>query len=55
MAKTFIIRDFPEELHKDAKIAAVLEGITLKELILRAIRRYVELLKDDQPAESEGR
>ena len=55
MGKTYIIRDFPEELHKDAKIAAVLEGITLKELILRAVRRYVELLKDDQPAESEGR
>ena len=45
MAKTFIIRNFPEELHKDAKIIAVMEGVTLQELILRAIRLYVERVK----------
>jgi predicted HicB family RNase H-like nuclease len=47
MAKTFIIRNFPEELHKDAKICAVMEEVTLQELILRAIKLYVERAKAD--------
>ena len=45
MAKTYIIKNFPEELHRDAKIAAVLQDITLRELILRAVQRYVDGLK----------
>ena len=48
MAKTFIIRNFPEELHRDAKICAVMEGATLQDLILRAIRLYVERIKAEQ-------
>ena len=48
MAKTFIIRNFPEDLHKDAKICAVLENVTLQELILRAIKLYVERMKAGQ-------
>jgi hypothetical protein len=46
MAKTFIIRNFPTELHKDAKICAVMEGVTLQALILQAIKLYVERIKD---------
>jgi len=45
MAKTFIIRNFPEELHKEAKICAVMEGVTLEQLILKAIKAYVERVK----------
>jgi len=37
----FMIRDFPDELHKQAKIRSVEEGITLHELILKAIREYL--------------
>jgi hypothetical protein len=47
MAKTFIIRNFPEELHKDAKICAVLKGVTLQELILRALKLLVDRIKDE--------
>jgi plasmid stability protein len=38
---TFLIRDFPDDLHKTAKIRAAEEEISLQELILRAIREYL--------------
>lgn len=34
------IRDFPEELYTDAKIIAVGEHISLKELVIRAVREH---------------
>ena len=34
--------DFPDELHRDAKIRAAQEGITLKELIIRAVEAYLK-------------
>ena len=37
---TYLIRDFPDELHKAAKIRAAEEEISIQELILRAIREY---------------
>ena len=46
MAKTFIIRNFPEDLHRDAKLAAVFQGITLREFILAAIERAVKQAKE---------
>ncbi len=41
----YTIRPFPEDLHRRAKSTAALEGITLKELILRAIAEYIERRK----------
>ena len=35
------IRDFPDELHRQAKSKAALEGISLKDLIIKAIEEYV--------------
>jgi hypothetical protein len=36
------IRDFPEELHREAKAQAALEGVSLKEIIIRALTEYLE-------------
>ena len=38
----YTIRPFPRELHRNAKATAALEGITLRELILRALAEYVD-------------
>jgi predicted HicB family RNase H-like nuclease len=38
----YTIRPFPGDLHRKAKATAALEGITLRELILKAVREYVE-------------
>jgi hypothetical protein len=38
----YTIRPFPEILHRKAKAAAALEGITLKELILKALAEYID-------------
>ncbi len=40
MAKYLI--EFPAELHKEAKVKAAVEGITLKELILKAVTEYLK-------------
>jgi hypothetical protein len=36
------IRDFPDTLHREAKSKAALEGITLKELIIKAVEEYLK-------------
>ena len=36
------LRDFPEALHREAKSKAALEGITLKDLIIKAVQEYVK-------------
>ena len=38
----YTIRPFPGELHRKAKATAALEGITLRELILKALAEYVD-------------
>jgi len=38
----YTIRPFPRELHRKTKATAALEGITLKELILKAVAEYVD-------------
>jgi hypothetical protein len=38
----YTIRPFPRELHRKAKATAALEGITLRELILKALAEYVD-------------
>ena len=42
VAKTIIIKNFPEELHRKAKAKAALEGITLKALIIKLLETYLE-------------
>jgi len=36
------VKDFPEDLHRRAKSEAALMGISLKELIIRAITEYLK-------------
>jgi plasmid stability protein len=36
------IKDFPEELHQEVKSRAALEGITMRELIVRALSHYLK-------------
>ena len=39
------IKDFPDVLHRKAKAEAALMGISLKELIIRAITEYLKKSK----------
>ena len=39
---TVYIRDFPEDLHIRAKIQALKEKTTLKELTIKALEQYLE-------------
>ena len=36
------IKDFPEDLHRKAKSEAALMGISMKELIIRALTEYLK-------------
>jgi len=42
---TINIKDFPDDLHRKAKAEAALMGISLKELIIRAINDYIKKSK----------
>ena len=42
MATAYTIRNFPPDLHRLAKTVASWQGISLRELILRAIEEYCE-------------
>jgi predicted HicB family RNase H-like nuclease len=42
---TINLRDFPEDLHRIAKSEAALMGISLKELIIRALTEYLRKKK----------
>jgi predicted HicB family RNase H-like nuclease len=42
VAKTIIIKNFPEDLHRKAKAKAALEGITLKALIINLLETYLK-------------
>jgi predicted HicB family RNase H-like nuclease len=37
--------DFPEDLHRDAKVRAAQDGVTLKELIIKAVEQYLKAAK----------
>jgi predicted HicB family RNase H-like nuclease len=39
------IKDFPDKLHKQAKIQAAIEGTTLKDLIIKALTEYLKRAK----------
>jgi predicted HicB family RNase H-like nuclease len=42
MTTIYTIKEFPEALHRAAKVRAAIEGITLKQLILKALTEYLE-------------
>lgn len=42
------IRNVPNDLHRRAKARAALEGVTLSDLALRALRKEVETLTFDE-------
>jgi predicted HicB family RNase H-like nuclease len=46
MVMVLNIKDFPDNLHRQAKIYAVTNGISLKELVIRAITEFLEKYKD---------
>ena len=43
--KSILVQDCPEELHRQVKIQAAVEGIPLKELVKKALREYTERQK----------
>jgi predicted HicB family RNase H-like nuclease len=36
------VRNVPEDLHRQAKAQAALQGITMQELVIRAVREYLK-------------
>jgi hypothetical protein len=42
---TLFVRDFPEDLHKKAKIQALEEDLTLGQLIIKALSEYLARTK----------
>ncbi len=45
---TVYLRDFPGDLHRKAKSEAALMGISMKELIIRAITEYLKSKKEGE-------
>ena len=39
------IREFPDDVHREMKIQAAVEGISIKELVIRAVREYLKKRK----------
>jgi predicted HicB family RNase H-like nuclease len=39
------LKDFPDQLHREAKAKAALEGISMKELIVRLLTEYLKAAK----------
>jgi predicted HicB family RNase H-like nuclease len=42
---TLFVRDFPEDLHKKAKMQALEEDMTLGQLIIKALSEYLARAK----------
>lgn len=42
------LKDFPEDLHRAAKVAAVKEGKSLKDWIIEAVKEKLERSKETQ-------
>ncbi len=42
------INDFPEDLHKRAKIQAAVEGTSLKAIIIKALTEYLKKQKKER-------
>ncbi|PKN30500.1 MAG: 3-hydroxyacyl-CoA dehydrogenase [Deltaproteobacteria bacterium HGW-Deltaproteobacteria-21] len=39
---TVNLRDFPDQLHREAKAKAALMGISLKDLVVKVVERFLE-------------
>jgi plasmid stability protein len=39
---TLYIRDVPEEFHRKVKAAAALRGLTIQQLVVEALKAYIE-------------
>lgn len=39
------LRDMPDDIHRRAKAKAAMEGITLKELVIKALKEYLKKKK----------
>ena len=39
------LRDFPDDLHRKTKAKAAMEGITLKQLVIKALEEYLKKKK----------
>jgi plasmid stability protein len=39
---TINLRNVPDDLHRKAKVRAAMEGVTLKQLILRLLDEYLD-------------
>lgn len=48
MSMMIQIRNVPDDLHRRAKARAALDGVTLSDLALRALRKEVETLTFDE-------
>jgi hypothetical protein len=42
---TLFVRDFPEDIHKKAKMRALEEDMTLGQLIIKAVEEYLKASK----------
>ena len=42
MAKTIIVKGFPENLHHRIKVFAVVHNTTMKEVIIEALTEYID-------------
>ena len=42
MAKVFMMRDFPEDLHTRAKVQAAEEKTTMKAIVIKALEEYLK-------------
>ena len=45
MMKRLIIKGFPEDLHREMKIQAAVESISMKELVIQAVKDYLKKQK----------
>ena len=50
MSTMIQIRNVPDDVHRRAKSRAALEGVTLSDLALRALRREIDTLSIDEVA-----
>lgn len=39
------IREFPDDLHREMKIQAAVQGISIKDLVIQAVRDYLKKRK----------
>ena len=42
------IKAFPDELHRQVKIQAAVEGVSMKDLIIKALEEYLKNRKADK-------